>query len=181
MSFQPPLPTIAPSLPCSYAWAGWVGIVHIMPRSTRLLPPVPYPPPMGLAGFFMSGCAVCLRFIAVQNPPQRRLCGGQTLCFFSAASPVPAHHLGSAQVNEHVLLHAVPVAAAQRFFLLLRAHKQTRSIYEMEERTPITGPVLQLSGVGVPVWITIVLGVGAPLRHAFCDAAPQPGPMPCVG
>ena len=50
-----------------------------------------------------------LGYLAVQNLPQGPLCGAQkSVCSFSVASPVPSHHLGSALVGVHVLLHALP-------------------------------------------------------------------------
>ena len=49
---------------------------------------------------------------------------------FSSQEPPPQTAAEQAQVSEH----AVPITGAQRVFQLLRPHKRTRSIYEMEER-----------------------------------------------
>ena len=102
------------SLPCPYAW--WPGGLVVCMSCPGPLPSVPYLPmgegvvwPRWLAGLYVRVCCLsCLVYASSQFKTRREgaCVEVKTPCFFSVASPVPSHHLGSAQVDEHVLLHA---------------------------------------------------------------------------
>ena len=112
----------------------------------------------------------------------------RTPCSFSIASPVPSHHLGSALADVHVQLHALPCHKWSVFVCVGGVVGKIAGSLQWALRSPITGPVLQLSGEGFHVGMKLVLGVGALLRHTFCGAcyclavvAPTVGFLPYAG